>query len=257
MVVVVAFIGVAGSGKTSLVKAYGDWLVREHFQRVARVNLDPGAENVPYRAVFDIRRYFTIRDIMVKYGLGPNGAFIKAGELIADMVDEIMMEPPFRDPTRYDYILLDTPGQMEAFIFRPASSRFFEKLLDIANTVGIYVIDASAIHGFADAVTLWFLGILTQVKLGFTIIPIINKIDAAGDVEVVKMLIERPEDLEKRAEEEAEIGILSDIAPELIRLALKTRQALRPIEVSATRGTGLEDLHFLVHEAFCTCGDLT
>ncbi len=257
MPVMVVFIGAAGSGKTSLVKAYGDWLVKVNFQRVARVNLDPGAERVPYRAVFDIRRYFTVRDIMAKYGLGPNGAFIKAGELIASMADEILMEDPFRDPTRYDYVLIDTPGQMEAFIFRPASSAFFEKLLDLASLVGIYVIDASAIEGFADAVTLWFLGILTQIKLGFTIIPIINKIDAAGDIETVRLLIEEPEKLLERAEEEAEIGLLSDIAPELVRLALKTKQALRPVEVSAATGKGLEELHFLVHEAFCNCGDLT
>ncbi len=257
MVEAIVFMGPAGSGKTSLVNAFSKWIKEELLLRVACVNLDPGAETLPYKPVFDIREYFTIRDMMVRYGLGPNGAFIKASELIADYSDTILSRDPFSSLSEWDYILIDTPGQMEAFIFRPASNLFFNKLLGKVNTIAIYIIDASAITGLADAITLWFLGLLAQVKTGLQVIPVVNKVDIAANREYARLLIESPEKLIEIAEREKEQGILSDLAPELLALALKTKQALRPVEVSAREGYGMEELYYLVHEAFCTCGDLT
>ncbi len=257
MVMVVVFIGAAGSGKSSLVKSFGSWIRRNLSLRVAQVNLDPGAEVLPYEPVFDVRSMFTLRDVMRKYGLGPNGGFIKAGELVAEKADEILSQEPFSNIGEWDVVLIDTPGQMEAFIFRPSSTLFFRKLSGLVNLVSIYVIDASAIMGLADAITLWFLGLLTQIKTGLPTVPVVNKIDAAGNLEYARLLIEAPEELMEIAEKEAVEGLLSDMAPELVGLALKTKQALRPVMVSAKTGDGMEDLYYLVHEAFCTCGDLT
>ncbi len=251
------FIGPAGSGKTSLIYAFGSWIEKELGLNVACVNLDPGAEVLPYKPVLDIRNFFTMRDVMVKYGLGPNGAFIKASELVAEYSDKILSMNPFSNLSEWDYILVDTPGQMEAFIFRPASNIFFSKLSRLASIAGIYIIDASAIAGLADAITLWFLGLLAQVKTGIQIVPVVNKIDIAVNKEYARLLIEAPEKLIEIARIEREQGILSDLAPELLSLALKTKQALRPVEVSAKEGYGMNELYYLIHEVFCTCGDLT
>ncbi len=257
MVMVVVFIGPAGSGKTSLVKSFGSWIRRNLFLRVAQVNLDPGAEELPYKPIFDIRTMFSIRDVMKKYKLGPNGAFIKASELVAEQVDVILSKEPFTNISEWDVVLIDTPGQMEAFIFRPAGNVFFEKLSSLVNIVGVYVIDASAIGSLTDAITLWFLGLLAQVKTGIQIVPVVNKIDVARNVEYARLLIEAPEKLMEIARNEKQEGILSDLAPELVEIALKTKQALRPVEVSAVELKGMDELYYLVHEAFCTCGDLT
>jgi len=100
--VFVVFVGPAGSGKSTLVASYSSWARKNLLLRVAPVNLDPGAEEVKYKPVFDIRNYSTLRDIMEKYGLGPNGAFIKASELIAEKLDEVFSQPPF--PTRINGI---------------------------------------------------------------------------------------------------------------------------------------------------------
>ncbi len=254
---VVVFIGPAGSGKTSLVKSFGSWIRRNLFLRVAQVNLDPGAEELPYKPVFDIRTMFSIRDVMRKYKLGPNGAFIKASELVAEQIDTILSKEPFTNINEWDVVLIDTPGQMEAFIFRPAGNIFFEKLSSLVNIVGVYVIDASAIESLTDAITLWFLGLLAQVKTGIQIVPVVNKIDIARNAEYARLLIEAPEKLMEIAKNESQEGILSDLAPELVKIALKTKQALRPVEVSAIELKGMDELYYLVHEAFCTCGDLT
>lgn len=257
MGIVIVFIGTAGSGKSSLVKTFGSWIRRNLFLRVAQVNLDPGAEIIPYEPIFDVRDMFTLQEVMRAYRLGPNGGFIKASELIAEKTDIILSKEPFSNINEWDVILIDTPGQMEAFIFRPASTQFFHKLLNMVNLISVYIIDGSAIARLSDALTLWFLGLLAQIKTGLLTIPVVNKIDIANNIEYAKLLIEAPEKLIELAKKEEGEGLLSDIAPELLNIALKTKQALRPVGVCAKDGKGMEELYYLIHEAFCTCGDLT
>lgn len=252
--VTIVFTGPAGCGKTSLVAAYTKWARRNLLLRVAPVNLDPGAEEVPYKPVFDIRKLFTIRDVMEKYGLGPNGAFIKASELIAEHTREILSSKPFSEVNRWDLILVDTPGQMEAFIFRPSSTHFLSELSKLSHIVLVYIIDASAIEKVSDAVFLWFIYVLLQVKTGLTVVPVVNKRDIARNVEVVKLLIEDPTKLIEKAGEE---GLASSVIPDLIRVADKTRGPLRAVLISSRVPSDMQYLHTLVHEAFCACGDLT
>ena len=54
--------------------------------------------------------------------MGPNGAFLKA----MDMLAEVDL-PDFNDS---DYVLYDTPGQLEPFLFRDSGRRIVEKLRD-------------------------------------------------------------------------------------------------------------------------------
>lgn len=252
--VVAVFTGPAGSGKSSLVRAYSEWARKTLFLRVATVNLDPGADELLYKPTFDIRELFTLRDIMTKYGLGPNGAFIKASELIAERVDEIFSEEPFTSINSWDLVLVDTPGQMEAFLFRPASRVFLEKLTRMTHAVLVYVIDASAIERVSDGVFLWFLFVLLQVKTGLLAVPVINKRDIARNPKIVQLLVEDPAKLINEAFEE---GLSSEVVSDLISVAAKTKGPFRAVLVSALEESDMEKLHQLVHEAFCVCGDLT
>jgi len=252
--VVAVFTGPAGSGKSSLVKAYSEWARKTLFLRVAIVNLDPGADELLYKPTFDIRKLFTLHDIMLKYNLGPNGAFIKASELIAERINEIFSESPFVDIDKWDLVLIDTPGQMEAFLFRPASRVFLEKLTKITHAVLVYVIDASAIEKVSDGVFLWFLFVLLQVKTGLLAIPVVNKKDIARNLKIAQLLVENPFRLIDEAREE---GLSSEIIEDLLSAANKTKGAYRAVLVSALEVNDMEKLHQLIHEAFCTCGDLT
>ena len=69
---------------------------------------------------------------------------------------------------------------------------------------------------------LWFLSILTQVKLNITTIPVINKIDHARNLLYAKTIIENPEEALEIIKKQSIEGIISDIAPELAALAIKT-----------------------------------
>lgn len=257
MTIVAVFVGPAGSGKTTLVHRYGEWLKEKLFLKTAQVNLDPGAEKILYKPVFDIRRIYTLQDIMLKYGLGPNGAFLKASELIAEHIEEIMDYEPFKNIDSWDIVLIDTPGQMEAFIFRKASNVFFEFLNRIAKPVIVFVLDASATITLTDIITLWFLHVLVQIKTGLTVIPVINKIDLSNNIYYIKKLVEEPEHLISLVEKNVNEGLLSDIVSDLLSIAIKTKAPIRSVLLSAINEKDFTELHNLIHEAYCACGDLT
>lgn len=255
MVAIAVFTGIAGSGKTSLVHAYSEWL-RKNFMNPGVVNLDPGAEELPYKAVFDIRRFFTIDEVMRRYQLGPNGAFVKASELVLETAEKIMSSEPFSNIEDYDMVLVDTPGQMEAFLFRPSTGIFFRRLASRGNIVLVYLIDASSIGNVMDAITVWFIYVLLQVKTGLVTVPVISKIDAALRPEIIQLLVENPEKLAVLVQSEG-VGFGYEVIPSLVEIARKTKGPFRTVAVSARNRTGLEMLHALLHEAFCACGDLT
>ena len=246
-------MGLAGSGKTTLTAAFSKWM-RENGHRVRVVNLDPGAEVLPYKPDFDIREVVTVTELMRKYGLGPNGALLKASEIIVEKAKEILRHPAFKpfDAT----VIIDTPGQLEIFMLRREGFRFTSMLKRRAPTVGVFLVDGSMVYNVADLITSWMMGLLLQVKLDIPTIPVFSKADLIPDREVVEKLVEEPEGLKKYIEEQLS-GVTAELALEMARLLEEYRQSLRPVLVSAKTGEGFEELFSIVHEAFCSCGDLS
>ena len=120
----VFFAGTAGSGKTALTQAFHEWL-KERGVDVIAVNLDPGVELLPYSPEIDVREWVNVEEGMEKYGVGPNGAQIVSADLIAIKFKEIKEA---LDGYRAQYILFDTPGQIELFAYRQSSKVVLEAL---------------------------------------------------------------------------------------------------------------------------------
>lgn len=89
------------------------------------MNLDPGARWLPYAPDVDVRDYVNYDKIMEDYNLGPNGALVAATDLIVTHLNAIKDEV---SQTRADYVLVDTPGQIELFSFRVAGPRICKGL---------------------------------------------------------------------------------------------------------------------------------
>lgn len=119
-------VGTAGSGKSAFIGAFAEWMEEQGF-RFSIINLDPGAEEIPYEADIDIRQWFTLPQVMKEYGLGPNGAQVVAADMVALKIDEIKEA---LEKTAYDYALIDTPGQLELFAFRESSEEMVRRLGD-------------------------------------------------------------------------------------------------------------------------------
>jgi GTPase SAR1 family protein len=75
---------------------------------------------------------------MEKYALGPNGAVIMAADLIADEVENLTRDI---EEVNADFVLVDTPGQMELFAFRASGPYIVNELTKEPKAL-IYLFDA-------------------------------------------------------------------------------------------------------------------
>ena len=82
------FVGTAGSGKSTMVGAFKRWLDDNEIDSIV-VNLDPGAEKLPYVPDVDSREWINLDEVMSQYGLGPNGAQIVAADLMAVNIKKV------------------------------------------------------------------------------------------------------------------------------------------------------------------------
>ena len=117
-------VGTAGAGKSTLVTSFQRWSRFLEVETLA-INLDPGAERVHYDPEFDVRDLISLSEVMDEYDLGPNGAQILAADLVASQAIDIHEE---LDGLSGDLMVIDTPGQVELFAFREASSHLVEVL---------------------------------------------------------------------------------------------------------------------------------
>jgi GTPase SAR1 family protein len=128
--------GTAGSGKSTLAAVLKKWY-QEREADVITLNLDPGVLKLPYEPDVDIRDYISIQQVMEEYGLGPNGALVAASDMIAVSLNNIKEE---MEEQKADYIVVDTPGQLELFAFRE-SGPFVVNNLGGENKVVLFLFD--------------------------------------------------------------------------------------------------------------------
>ena len=132
--------GTAGSGKSSLTSKLLEYYTRNG-ANAAVLNLDPGVESMPYNCDVDVRDYVDYVSIMQQYSLGPNGALVMANDLIASKIDEIQNEVDQINP---DYLIVDTPGQIELFAYR-SSGRFIVDNLRSDEKTSIFLFDGAIV----------------------------------------------------------------------------------------------------------------
>ncbi len=166
-------IGTAGSGKTTLVAAFNEWL-RTGKQDVAVVNLDPGVVNLPYTPDVDVRDYVDVESLMEENKLGPNGALIVAADMVADRIEEISDEI---QELKSDVVLVDTSGQMELFAFRASGPYVANELLKGEPRTIVYLFDAVFSFNPLNYVSNMFLSAAVQNRFFLPQIHVLSKSD--------------------------------------------------------------------------------
>jgi len=167
--------GTAGAGKSLLVSKIYDYYT-SNGAFAAILNLDPGVENLPYSCDIDVRDHVDIISIMKRYDLGPNGALIMANDLIASKIDKIQDEIGQVNP---DYLIIDTPGQIELFAYR-TSGPFLVENLDAEEKVNIFLYDGSLITTPLNFVSIALLATSIKLRLKISTINLITKTDLIG-----------------------------------------------------------------------------
>jgi len=175
----VYFIGTAGSGKSTLTYNFQQWMSLRGLDAIT-VNLDPGAENLPYDPDVDIRDWISLKEIMDSYGLGPNGAQIACADMIALNTSDIKKSI---DAYKTDYVLMDTPGQLELFVYREAG-KYIIKFLNPNRSIIAYLLDPSLAKTASGFVSQLLLSISTNFRLGYSQINILSKADLLSKQEL-------------------------------------------------------------------------
>jgi GTPase SAR1 family protein len=158
------------------------------------VNLDPAVYSVPFESNIDIRDSINYKEVMKQYNLGPNGGILTSLNLFATKVDQVISLLEKRtnpDPTHapltkpIKHILVDTPGQIEVFVWSASGSIFLETLASSFPTVIAYVIDTPRTSSTSTFMSnmLYACSILYKTKL--PMILVFNKTDVK-DAEFAK-----------------------------------------------------------------------
>ena len=167
--------GTAGAGKSLLTsKLYEYYTKNGAFAAV--LNLDPGVENLPYTCDIDVRDFVDYVSIMQQYDLGPNGALIMANDLIASKVDDIKNEVDRVNP---DYLIVDTPGQIELFAYR-SSGPFLVENISSEEKTNIFLFDGALINTPVNFVSIALLATSIRLRLKIATVNVLTKTDLIG-----------------------------------------------------------------------------
>lgn len=164
--------GTAGSGKSLLTSRLLQWY-KDNKSFPISLNLDPGALNLPYKPDVDVRNYIDLDTLMERYELGPNGSLIMASDMIATRLDEIQNEVDSLNP---DYVIVDTPGQIELFAFR-ASGPYFVSNFQSDNKVTLFMFDGMLVSSPINYVSIALLASSVRLSLKIGQINVLTKRD--------------------------------------------------------------------------------
>ncbi|EFR03759.1 ATPase NPA3 [Nannizzia gypsea CBS 118893] len=193
--VAVVCVGMAGSGKTTFMQRINSYLYSQKKPPYV-MNLDPAVHSVPFESNIDIRDSINYKEVMKQYNLGPNGGILTSLNLFATKIDQIMAilekralptatpEQPAA-PKRMEHILVDTPGQIEVFVWSASGSILLESLASSFPTVIAYIIDTPRTSSTSTFMSnmLYACSILYKTKL--PMILVFNKTDVK-DAEFAK-----------------------------------------------------------------------
>ncbi|SCV00106.1 LAMI_0G02916g1_1 [Lachancea mirantina] len=132
-------IGMAGSGKTTFMQRLNSKLHAEKMPPYV-VQLDPAVLKVPYGANIDIRDAVNYKKVMQNYNLGPNGAIVTSLNLFSTKIDQVIRLVE-QKKDKFEHCIIDTPGQIECFVWSASGSIITESFASTFPTVIAYIVD--------------------------------------------------------------------------------------------------------------------
>jgi len=249
----VYFIGTAGSGKSTLTASVQHWVKRQGLDAII-VNLDPGAENLPYSPDIDIRDWISLKEVMETNKLGPNGAQIACADMIALNTDEIKRSIEQFKP---DYILVDTPGQLEVFVFRE-SGKYTVKFLSPEKGIVCFLIDPMLARTASGFVSQLLLSISANFRLGHPQINVLSKADMLPkkDLEIILKWAKDPYDITEALINE-EATVYREMSEAILQLIKDFGGHTALIPTSKKNQYGIDDLYTAIQLQYTGGEDLT
>jgi len=223
------------------------------------LNLDPATKLMPFAASIDIRDTVDYKEVMLQHQLGPNGAIMTSLNLFAtkfDQVIKILEQRSFPSPDNLqlentsnldpniDFILVDTPGQIEAFTWSASGTIMTAALASSFPTILAFVVDtprcASSPSTFMSNM-LYACSMMYRTRLPVLIV--FNKTDVVPHDFCVDWMTNY-ESFQEALDEYAdssESGYYGSLTRSLSVMLDEFYSTLTHVGVSAATGEGVED----------------
>ena len=252
-------LGMAGTGKSTLISALASLAVpgkTSASETVASfspmfVNLDPAVASLLYPVALDIRKAVNYNQLISEGKLGPNGAILTALNLFAAKADLFLTQLQETIAARaaegrpVSHVIIDTPGQIEAFAWS-ASGSILSQLLSLSGpTCLLYLLDtprcSSSPATFASAA---LYGVSIRLRLRLPLVLVLTKGDLEDSSTIMTYLVD-PEELGAAVREHAveSTSYMGSLTTSLGLVLEKFLQLIDTVpDVSAATGANLEEL---------------
>jgi len=269
----VIVIGMAGSGKTTLMKllgqsfygyeapgSYGDGyfinldpaVLQRNKTEIEKKDLDDidGSEtqpppvevedDLPYFADIDIRDTINYKDVMTQHGLGPNGSIVVSLNLFATKFDQVL---EFCEKTseqqKIDYIFCDTPGQIEVFTWSASGTIITQMLSATFPTCILYVVDTPRNLNPTTFMSnmMYACSIMYKNKLPFILV--FNKTDICDPTPILQWMSDLDVFLEAL---QGDDSYMKSLTKSMALILARFYESIQYVCVSSMTGEGLNDL---------------
>lgn len=211
------------------------------------INLDPAVLKVPFGANIDIRDSVKYKKVMENYNLGPNGAIVTSLNLFSTKIDQVIQLVE-KKSDKFKNVIIDTPGQIECFIWSASGAIITEAFASTFPTVIAYIVDTPRNTSPTTFISnmLYACSILYKTKLPMIIV--FNKTDVKkadfakewmSDFEAFQEALRRDEDL--NAETSSGSGYMNSLVNSMSLMLEEFYSQLDVVGVSSFTGEGFDE----------------
>ena len=248
-------LGTAGSGKTVLAAVLRRYLQSQTADiSVINVNLDPAVQKLPYTCEVDVREYIDMQEVVDMYELGPNGAMVHANDIIASSFQDIKDDI---DDFEADSVIIDTPGQLEIFVYRSAGP-IITSMFDQDTSSAIFLFDGNIVKKASSWVSLNLLAASVQFRLQLPMIYALSKIDLLEESDIDR--IERwAEDIDMVASDMDELDStnLQNLSLQVLPVLQEFQSHTPLVPYSSLEEVGIEDITAILSRIWTKGDDWT